>query len=264
MAAIVSLCACDPRRADEPPAAIAASSSYLECAVRDLLGDGTPVMRLAEPGMCPGHFDLRPAQVQRLRACRILLRFPFQSALDRQAGDTASLIVAPVAAPGGMCVPDTYLAVCRQTAEALVKAGMLSRERAQARLAAIEQRISAAGEAARQTVRGAGLADAPVLASGHQAAFCRYLGLKVVAAISGSDTAAARQIDDALRLAREARCGLVIANRPEGTQLAESIADRLGARMIVFDNFPGMTDAQPGFDALIAENVRRLVAAAGP
>lgn len=263
-AVCAALCGCDPRRADEPAALVAAGSSYLECAARDLLGDGTPLMRLAEPGMCPGHFDLRPAQVQRLRRCRVLLRFSFQASLDRQASGAASLTVVSITAPDGMCVPDTYLAVCRQAAGAFVRAGMLTQEAAQAGLAAIEKRIASTGESARQAIRAVGLHGAPVLASGHQAAFCRYLGLRVVAAISGSDTAAVRQIDDALRMAREAGCRLVVANRPEGTQLAESIADRLGAKVVVFDNFPDMTAAQPDFDSLVRQNVRRLVFAAGP
>ena len=51
-----------------PSPAIAASSSYLASAVRDVMGDDQSVLVLAEPGMCPGHFDLRPSQVRQLRS----------------------------------------------------------------------------------------------------------------------------------------------------------------------------------------------------
>jgi len=262
-ALLLAVAACDSRRTDGGEPAIAVSSSYIECAVRDLLGAATPVMRLAEPGMCPGHFDLRPAQVRRMRACRILLRFSFQAALDRQLQTVDGLTVGAIAPGGGMCVPQTYIGVCRQTADALVKAGMLSADEAERRLQAIQERLATKAAALRESIVRAGLREAPVLASGHQAAFCRYLGLEVAAAISGSDSASVRQIDQALDLGRKKSCRLVIANRPEGTQLAESVAERLGAKLVVFDNFPDMSESQRDFDALIAENVRRLLAAAG-
>jgi ABC-type Zn uptake system ZnuABC Zn-binding protein ZnuA len=55
-----------------------------ECVVVELAGDGVAIMRLAEPGMCPGHFDMRPSQVESLRGCRVLLRLDFQQSLDRK------------------------------------------------------------------------------------------------------------------------------------------------------------------------------------
>jgi ABC-type Zn uptake system ZnuABC Zn-binding protein ZnuA len=65
----------EPPRAASEQSLIAVSNSYLGAAVHDVLGQGTPLMLLAEPGMCPGDFDLRPSQDQQLRACRLLLRF---------------------------------------------------------------------------------------------------------------------------------------------------------------------------------------------
>ena len=58
---------------------IATTTSYLEAAVHDLLGEDFSVLRLAEPGTCPGHFDIRPSQVLELRQCGVLLRFDFQA-----------------------------------------------------------------------------------------------------------------------------------------------------------------------------------------
>jgi len=65
-----------------PPADVAVTNSMFECAVVDLAGDDAAIMRLAEPGMCPGHFDMRPSQVESLRGCRVLLRLDFQQSLD--------------------------------------------------------------------------------------------------------------------------------------------------------------------------------------
>jgi zinc transport system substrate-binding protein len=254
--------ACNRRRDSGPAPVVAVSSSYLECAVRDLLGPEIPMYRLAEPGMCPGHFDIRPSQVKVMRSCRVLARFDFQSSLDRQVEGAGNLSVAQVVVGGGMCEPDAYLSCCRQIAPTLTQAGLLDAAQGQSRLAAIEQRINGTAAAARQTVADAGLLEVPVVSSAHQAAFCRWLGLRVVAVVGGADVASVGAVDEALSLARQAGCRFVIANRPEGTQLAEAMAEHLGAALVVFDNFPDLSQSEPDFDGLLKENARHLLAGA--
>jgi zinc transport system substrate-binding protein len=247
-----------------PSPAISVTNSYLECAVRDLLGDSTPVSRLAEPGMCPGHFDMRPSQVTELRQCRLLLRFDFQDSLDRQLGNLGALSIASITVPDGMCIPDSYLTVCRQTAEALVRAGLLGRSDADARLATIQSRLTQTSATAQSKVEQVGLPQRPIITSAHQAAFCRWLKLDLTAAIGGADSASVRQLDTAISAAKQIQCRLVIANRPEGTELAARIAEELNAQLVVFDNFPDLSPRQSSFDTMLLDNVNRLVAAAKP
>jgi hypothetical protein len=54
----------------------------------------------------------------------------------------------------------------------------------------------------------------------------------------------------------------VIANKQEGTALAEALAGRLGAKAIVFSNFPVFDGQGNEFDQLLRENMRLLVKAA--
>jgi zinc transport system substrate-binding protein len=260
IAAGLLLTGCRDQSSSTP--AVAVTSSYIECAVQDLLGAALPVSRLAEPGLCPGHFDMRPGQVNELQHARLLLRFDFQDSLDRQLGTIPSLSIAALSISGGMCVPESYLSTCRQSADALIRAGMLDSPTAAARLAAIEKRLAQTAATAQARVQHAGLAQRPVITSGHQAEFCRWLKLTVLTTLSGADTASIRQLDAAVAAARQAQCRLVIANRPEGTQLAERIAQELDGRMVVFDNFPDLTPGQSSFDAMLLDNVDRLVKAA--
>jgi len=94
--AVVILAALWPgcRRQAGPPAKVAASNSMLECAARDLLGGSETILRLAEPGMCPGHYDIRPGQVAALHGCRVLLRLDFQKSLDRKLAGIEGLRIA--------------------------------------------------------------------------------------------------------------------------------------------------------------------------
>ncbi|MBN1554454.1 MAG: zinc ABC transporter substrate-binding protein [Phycisphaerae bacterium] len=238
---------------------VAASNSFLECAAKDLLGVDTPVLRLTEPGMCPGHFDIRPSQVQKLRACRVLLRFDFQQSMDAKlAGATeAGLKIVPITIPGGLCEPDSYLAACRQTADALVETGLLQKKTAEKRLKQIGDRIRQLSDQCRQNV--APLKNTPVICSVHQEAFCRWLGLDVAATFRGADTESIQRLDKTLQAGKEKQVKLIVANRPEGHRCPKFLAERLGARVVVFENFPAAHKDQNTFDDMLRANVSMLL-----
>lgn len=245
---------------------VAASNSYLEAAVVDLLGGDTHVLRLAEPGMCPGHFDIRPSQVDELRRCRLLLRFDFQSSMDGRLANLTKrgLSIGVIRPPGGLCEPASYREICRQVADALVATDLCVRPAADARLAEIEARVREREAWCRRQVAEADWAGKAVVCSAHQEGFCRWLGLSVAATFSGADTASIGQIEDAIRQSERARVRLVIANLPEGRRLADALAKRLGVGVIVFGNFPTMRPDQSTFDDLLTANVSELVRAANP
>lgn len=253
---------CPSRSDDVPP--VAATNTLLEGAVKDLLGESTSVLRLAEPGMCPGHFDLRPSQVQQLRRCRVLLRLDFQNSLDSRLRGAADdgLVITEISVPGGLCEPESYVAASEQTADALVAANLLDRATADQRLATIHARIQRTAARCRQKV--VHLRGRPVIVSSHQEAFCRWLGLRPVAVFAGADSAGVGQVDHAVCQGEQANVNLVIANRPEGRRVADALAERLGAQVVVFDNFPALGNGHSSFYDLIESNVDALVEAVNP
>jgi len=60
------LCGCRDNRDEASGVEIAVSNSYLGSVVAELCGDDTDVLCLAPPGMCPGHFDISPLQVEQV------------------------------------------------------------------------------------------------------------------------------------------------------------------------------------------------------
>lgn len=259
--AIGTVVGCRKSSQSAPP--VAATNSLLECAAKELLGESTPVLRLAEPGMCPGHFDIRPSQVQQLRSCRVLLRLDFQKSLDTKLAGAKDdgLRIAEIRISGGLCEPESYLEACRQTADALVAANLLARDTADSRLAAIAERVARLADHCRQQV--AGLKGTPVVVSVHQEAFCKWLGLQPVALFTGADEAGVGQVDAAVKQGEQAGAKLVIANQPEGRRVADALAQRLKATVVVFGNFPAFSNGQSSFDDLVEANIKALMEATG-
>lgn len=243
---------------------IAVTNSYLECVVRDLSGGDIGVLCLAPAGMCPGHFDISPAQVRQLNGCKLLLRFDFQQGIEqrlermRQGG----LDIQAVQAAAGLCVPDTYLAICRQVGTILSRVYPQEAAQFDARLAAIEERMVKLAAELQGTVMEAGIAGSAALTSNHQAEFARWLGLDPLATFVGSDTETVANIDHCLKQAAGRDVRFVIANRQEGVALAQALAERCKAKAVVFGNFPQVCEQGDGFDRLLRENLRILCEAA--
>ena len=255
------------RKAVDVPAGteIAVTSSYLHAAVRDVAGNDVSVFCIVPPGMCPGHFDLKPSEAQRLVRSRLVVAFDFQRGIGQfLPTDGRGPTLQTVDAPPGLCIPATYLTVVNQTAAILSaafpdRAATFAQRAADVakRMATLEAECTAMMEAHR-------LNGASVLASPHQAAFAEWLGLEVAATFAGRDVETAANLNTAIQNAEKKSLRCIIANQQEGTQLANVLAERLGAPAAVFSNFPNtLSDdaAAPAFDALVRDNLRRLVEA---
>jgi zinc transport system substrate-binding protein len=242
---------------------VVVTNSYLQCAVQDLWGPGVEVLCLAAPGMCPGHFDISPGQVKMMRACRVLLLFDFQRQVETSLArlKDGGLKVHPVEVAEGMCMPETYLAVCHEVCGFLSQEYPERRDVFAQRFKDIEKRLAALGVELRSKVKEANFAGAEALVSNHQAKFAEWLGLTPVAGFAGSDVETVANIDDCLKRAAGHGIRFVVANRQEGTALAQALADRLKAKAIVFSNFPLETTGEAGFDALVRANVDALLKA---
>jgi zinc transport system substrate-binding protein len=256
---------CRDKSLTEASAEIAVTNSYLECAVRELCGDDTKVLCLAPPGMCPGHFDISPSQVSQLCNCRVLLLFDFQ----QQVAQTLSRVkerglkTALVVETGDLCVPDTYLAVCRQVSDILVTEYPEMANRYQQRLQEIEKDLKNLSQELRGKIQQAGISSAKVLASHHQADFLNWLGLETIETFVGSDVETTAGIDRCISKARKQDVRFVVANKQEGTEMAKALAERLKAKAVVFSNFPELVGQKRGFDQLLRANVDALLQANG-
>ena len=97
-----------------------------------------------------------------------------------------------------------------------------------------------------------------MLASGHQADFCRWLGFRVVKEISTADNSRVVDLDEAIKAGEAAGVRVIVANEPEGRRAADAVADRLQARVVVFANFPEPAK-EPAFDDLVRRNLAAIL-----
>lgn len=259
-----TLTGCKNTANDQNQPEIAVTNSYLQCVAEDLCDDQKEVFCLAPPGMCPGHFDISPGQVNKLCKCRILLRFDFQEGIDESLSQMTEkgLKINAVRALPGLCIPETYLAACQDACNILSEQYPEKANRYRQRLKLIESRLRNLSIELHEKLRRLGSGAPQVLASNHQTEFCNWLGLETIATFVGSEAETISNIQKCLEKAKEHNISFVIANKQEGASLANALAERLGARVVVFSNFPDYEQSQtPCFDRLLKENTQALIEA---
>jgi len=245
---------------------IAVANSYLHAVVTDLCGDQQQILSLVPPGMCPGHFDISPSQVSRLCNCKILLVFDFQQNIEKIIPriKDRGLKVCKIMPSPGLCIPDTYFSIVKQVATALSEENPAKKTHYELRLREIEKRLESTSQEIVGRMEQSGLHNTNIIVSQHQTEFVKWLGLNPVSTFAGRDTVTPAQINLNLQKANQNQIELIIANKQEGTELAQALAQYLKVKLVVFSNFPlssQQNDMLAGFDDLVYGNVNNLLEA---
>ncbi len=243
---------------------IAVANSYLKAVLEDVCSNQQQIISLVPPGMCPGHFDISPSQVNQLCNCKILFVFDFQQNIEKAIPriKDKGLKMCSIAPPQGLCIPDTYLAIVKQIVAALSEEKPSRQAYYEYRLVEIENRMKSLSRELLEQIEQSKLENSYVIVSQHQVEFAQWLGLNPVSVFSGRDTMTPTQINHNLQEAGQNKINFVIANKQEGTEFAEAFAEHLKTKLVVFSNFPEENTLHtqlPGFDALLHENVNNLI-----
>jgi len=146
------------------------------------------------------------------------------------------------------------LQTCKDTFTALVKTYPAEKDSLTKKIEAIEQRLGGLEKQVSEKMTLAKLKGEKVICSRHQELFAKWLGLDVAATFAGADSESINNIQQSLDKTQGHKIRFVIANKQEGTDLAKALADRLGAEVVLFSNFP-----ETNFDELINSNLNQLL-----
>ena len=125
----------------------------------------------------------------------------------------------------------------------------------------IYERVNSLAQDIQKKIAAAQLESIEVVTSNHQSELCQWLGLEVVSTFAGRDVETFSNISDIINKTKDRDIRFVISNKPEGTGLADTLAEQLNAEVIVFGNFPEGSGSNLSFDKLLLSNVNTLIEA---
>jgi len=256
-----------PLSCTHPHADILAGSSLIANITHDLADGRVEVRNLIPPGMCPGHYDVKPSDVQTLANCKALFIHIWQQDKANitgliDAAQNPDLIVKVIGAKGNWMVPQVQAEAVNKIAQALSEIDPENSAHYKQKAEQRGQAILTKGEEIQSRLKEAKVDEAKVICAEMQAGFVKWAGFDVVATYGRPEDLSVADVEKLVNQAKQAGAVLVIDNLQSGeTACSEAMARDIGAAQVSISNFPGAFENTETWQEAIDKNVDLLLEA---
>ena len=251
----------------QPSVDIMAGSSFITNIIQDVAGGKLEPRILIPPGVCPGHYDVKPSDIEALANSKALFIQNYQQNYENvtgaiEAAENPDLIITVLNVTGNWMVPAVQAEAVDKIAQAL---GEIDPENAayyQQGAADREQAILAYGDDVKNELQDARVEGVKVICADMQQGFVRWAGFDVVAIYGRPEDLSVLQMEELIADAKEAGVALVIDNlQSSATATSAAMAQDIGAIPVTISNFPGGFENTETWEKAIDKNVDLLLEA---
>ena len=251
----------------QPSVDIMAGSSFIANIVQDISDGELKAQALIPPGTCPGHYDVKPSEIQALANSKALFIHNYQQNYENvtgsiEAADNPDLIITVLNVTGNWMVPTVQIEGVNKIAQALSEIYPENAAYYQQRAADREQAILAHGDDVENELKEAGVEGIPVLCAEMQQGFVNWAGFNIAATFGRPEDLSPADMNQLITEANQAGVVLIIDNLQSGSaMLGASIEQDVEAIPVTISNFPGGLEDTETWEKAIDENVDLLLAA---
>jgi len=248
---------------------IVAGSSLISNIIHDVAGDKLETLTLIPPGVCPGHYDIKPSDIKALANSKALFIHDYQQNFQNikgaiEAAENPDLVITVLNVTGNWMVPSVQAEAVNKIAQLLSEIDPENAAYYQERATERAQTILTKGEEVKGRLTDAGVEGVKVLCAEMQQGFVRWAGFNITATFGRPEDLTPAQVQELIDKAREAGVALVIDNLQSGaTTLGASISAEpdVQAIPVTISNFPGGLENTETWEKAIDKNVDLLLAA---
>jgi zinc transport system substrate-binding protein len=265
--ATLILGACTP--AETANLNVVTSTSLIAQIVTRVGGDEISVINIIPPAQCPGHFDVKPGDIQKLADADLFLLHGWQGEKFSQelidSVDNPDLVVVSLdiqtTESDNWMVPAVQREASDRITDALCQVDSENSTAYQQRAADYSSAISAKEAELRAELDQVDLSAINVMCAQMQAGFVGWLGFNVITSYGRPDSFTPQVVMELVDTGRENNVSLIIDNLQSGQDAAKAVAEELGCTRIILSNFPGgFTDTET-WEKAIEANVALVLEA---
>jgi len=254
-------------RQTPPSVDIMAGSSFITSIVQDVT-DGTLEARtMIPPGVCPGHYDVKPSDIKALNSSKALIIHDYQQNYQNIAGaiqatENPDLIIKVVNVTGNWMVPQVQAEGVHKIAQVLSEIYPENAAYYQGNATEREQAILAHGDDAKNRLQQGGAEGVKVICAEMQARFVSWAGFDIVDTFGRPEDLTSAQMTDLIDEAQQKGVALIIDNLQSGsTTLGAALGQDIEAIPVTISNFPGGLENTETWEKAIDKNVDLLLEA---
>ncbi len=235
---------------------VVATTTVLEDLVKQVGGDEVTVTSIVSSSICPGHWDLKPSQVNAIAEADLIVQHGIEGWLPpleegQRLEKLPGIWNTPQAASEKVQKIQAVLTEMDPENADLYQAGL---EAFSAEMGEIEANLT--GRAAE-----AGADQVKVLCMEWQTDFVSSLGFEVVQTYGSEETLSMKDVADLITAGKDEGVSIVVANLQSGTALGEQMANEIGAEYVILTNFPGAVEGTDTIQQMIRYNGEAMLAA---
>ncbi len=256
-----------PLSCTHPSADIVTGSSLIADVAQDIADGKLEIHNLIPPGMCPGHYDVKPSDVETLADSKAFIIHNWQQDKANitgliEAANNPDLIIKVIDVPDAPMVPEVESESADKIAQALSDIDPENSAYYQGKAAERTEAILAKGKEIKNRLQQAKVGEVKVICSGMQAGFVKWAGFDVVATYGRPEELSVAEVEQLIIQARQADVALVIDNLQSGaTAASEAMAQDIGAIQVTISNFPGGFEDTETWEKALDKNVDLLLEA---
>jgi zinc transport system substrate-binding protein len=236
---------------------IVTSDTILSGMITSLLPqDGYSVEAILPPGQCPGHYDVKLSDIEKMKKADLNVSFRGMSFLNKASpGRGAQLLVD--AGSRNWMAPDSYIYGLGFLADELSKHFPEDKDEIMRRKEDTIRKVKAASNSLVEKIKGTGIFGKALLASSMQKEVLEWMGFRVVGEYGRPESISTREVVQLSKTGKDQQVMAIVDNLQSGPDAGKGIAETLGVPHVVLTNFP----SEKGYLATLRENVDAVLAA---
>lgn len=244
---------------------VATGSSLITAIVQEVGGDKVEAVNIVPPAQCPGHFDIKPSDVEKLAEAKLFLHHNWQGKLfDNkliESADNEELVVVPVAVEGNWMAPPVQKEAVAKIAGIMMQEDPDNKSYYEENASRLVSSIEDKGKEVHSRLQEHEVGKIKVLCSGMQQGFLKWAGFDVVATYGRPEELSPKKLQELVNKGKEAGVKLVVDNLQSGPDAGVGIAEEIGAAQVTISNFPGGFPKTDTWSTALDKNIDLLLEA---
>jgi zinc transport system substrate-binding protein len=248
-----------------PNLKVVTTTSLIASIVEKVGGDKVQVANIIPPAQCPGHFDVKPSDIQMLADAQLFLTHGWQGEMFStdliESADNPELKVVSLNIPGNWMTPTVQAQAVGNITSTLAEIDPQNASYYQNNARSQQAAITAKGNELKARLEAGNLSQFNVICSEQITGLVQWTGFNVIASYGRPEDLSIKDLQDLIEKAKEASVALVIDNLQSGFNAGEAMVQDIGAIQVTLSNFPGGFDNTETWEKAAEKDVDLLLEA---
>jgi zinc transport system substrate-binding protein len=214
------------------------------------------VEAILPPGQCPGHYDVKLSDIEKMKKASLNVSFLGMSFLNKASPVGGSQLLVDAGGRNWMA-PDSYIYGLGVLADRLSKHFPEDKDEIMKRKGEAIRKVKAESNILLEKIKRSGILQKPIIASSMQKEVLEWMGFRVVGEYGRPEAMSTREVVRLSKIGKNQQAIAVVDNLQSGPEAGKGIAETLRVPHVVLTNFP----SEKGYLATLGENVDAVVAA---